>query len=87
MTAGEAEEKGQKKEAGSVQAPRADFLASPRGPGAEGLCVRWWFGTGLGVREGARGAGSRWDGSALHLPVGVSLWKSTSELKPNKKVN
>lgn len=23
----------------------------------------------------------------LHLPVGVSLWKSTSELKPNEKVN
>ena len=35
----------------------------------------------------AWGHGGPRDGSTLLLPVGVSLWKSTSELKPNKKVN
>lgn len=42
---------------------------------------------GTGEREEEGLAGGPRDCPTLHLPVGVSLWKSTSELKPNKKVN
>lgn len=82
----EADEKGQKAETRQGTGMTADFPMSLRGQGL--FCVQKWFRTGLRAREErARGAGSPRDRSTLHLPVGVSLWKSISELKPNKKVN
>lgn len=64
----------------------ADFLMSPCGQGRP--CVEKGFRTGLrGQGERQVGADNPRDCSTLPLPVRVSLWKSTSELKPNKKVN
>lgn len=75
--------RGKRWKPGGGQAPMADFCMSPWGQGW--FCVQKWFRTGLRVRGESRGSGSPRDCSTLHLPIGVSLWKSTSELKPNKK--
>lgn len=75
--------RGKRWKPGRGQAPMADFCMSPWGQGW--FCVQKWFRTSLRVWGESRGSGSPRDCSTLHLPVGVSLWKSTSELKPNKK--
>lgn len=76
----------------SVLLRSIEMLLRGGGLGQEGLpgkvLCEQGFRTGLKAwGRDARGHDSPRDGSTLHLPVGVSLWKSTSELKPNKKVN